>query len=278
MGKTSIKIINAKYNKSTIYIFFEDVRLNNNNVNFTIDEKTGIITIEPTTNQTYYIEIDLKTGIVKTMMKTEEEGEKIKGATSQIGQGYCYHGENTDKLLNMLNKLNNFTSNDFTNDFMNTLRDCLNEITPELESTMGTTLITAGILMLSSGPGLVVGVPMIIGGLGLCYLGAGGSISDPLNQYYWADAAPSVIAGIIPFIAEDRIILRLTKLAVKSSPVRKASKISLIFGFNNAAPENMVDYISGKGIDQVISSNLKQYLTDMNVSKGSYNKIRSILT
>ena len=263
---------------SPLYIFFEDVRLNNNNVNFTIDEKTGIITIEPTTNQTYYIEIDLKTGIVKTMMKTEEEGEKIKGATSQIGQGYCYHGENTDELLNMLNKLNNFTSNDFTNDFMNTLRDCLNEITPELESTMGTTLITAGTLMLSSGPGSVVGVSMIIGGLGLCYLGAGESISDPLNPYYWADAAPSVIAGLIPFIAEDRMILSLTKLAVKSSPVRKASKISLIFGFNNAAPENMEDYMCGKAIDQVISSNLKQFLTDMNVSKGSYNKIRSILT
>lgn len=245
---------------SPLYLLYEDMGLNNSDVIFTIDNVTGILTIESTTNQSYYIEVDLKTGIVKVMMKTDEEDELIKGAISLTTEGYCYHGERSDLLVDLLNAFNNFVSDDFKEEFLH-----------DLEDLAGSTLINAGVLTCASGA-IPVGAAMIALGIATCFTSTGGNLfsDDALNPYYWADAAPSIISsllisGSVTTFAKNALIL--SKIA--GTPI--GIKNSLKIGFCNSFPENFNEHILSKFKDQCKSNYLKKHLENMNFSKGSYN-------
>lgn len=259
---------------SSLDLLFEDMGLNNNNVIFTIDNETGIITIEPTTNQSYYIEIDLKTGITKVMIKTNE-GELIKGAMSEVSQGYCYHGELSDLLTSALNSLTNFMLNDFKNFILD---DVLNYDSDfflhEAEDITGSTLITAGVLTASTGGGAPLGATMILAGVALCFSSTGGNLlsNDAFNPYYWVDAIPSIIGGLCPGGEVGVVVKSAVKIKFLGMPLTIGKKTRLKMGAEAAIPKSIPEYVKNKFSDYAKSSVLKFYLDEYGYSRGNYTK------
>lgn len=254
---------------SPLYTLYQDMGLNKNDVIFAIDNKTGILTIESTTNQSYLIQVDLTTGIVKVMMKTLED-ELIKGAISKNTQGYCYHGERTDLITDNLNLFHNFGLNDFEKGVLSDLTDLA-----------GSTLITAGILSLSSVAGIPAGAFMIIAGTGLCLANVGvDSLDDLFNPYYWADAAPSIMGGIWPGGYVGNFVKTAIKLRSIGQPFKIREKLAIRSGIVGAAPTGIDDYLGSIVSGKIISDTLKYFLRNiMHYPEGSYHpsKIRRLI-
>ena len=231
-----------------LYQFYKDLGIKNNTVIFTIDNSTGLLTITPTSNASYYIVIDLKTGITKVMTNTTEN-ELIKGAISNPGQGYCYHRDRSNTLTDLLGKFMNFTKSDLGN-----------EITSDIEDIAGQTLITAGVCLIATGGGAPIGATFILLGMFSCFNSVGGDFSNLFNPYVWADATPSIVLGLIPGGTEIKEI----NLARRASVVL-GSKIAITIGLEKVLPNDVANVMIDKKINKVASDQLKSYLRYMKV-------------
>ncbi|OED30379.1 chitobiase/beta-hexosaminidase C-terminal domain-containing protein [Methanosphaera sp. WGK6] len=239
---------------SSSYLFYKDINLEQNNIKIILDEENGILTIEPISNATYYITIDLETGITKIIMNTEEE-DLIKGTLSFENQGYCYHEDRSNILNDYLNQFFGFLNSDISH-----------QIFQDIEGMIGSGAISAGMLvaLLGVSGGSILAPVLIVGGVGTCLHSVGvNNLHKFSNLYYWAEAAPSLISGFA-VMPEIRAVSGAAKLVKIGHMSTYGTKYAVTIGMGSAVT-SADSLIIEKYEDDIITEPLKKFLRFINV-------------
>lgn len=281
---SSLKTSNLSAN-SPIHLLYEDC-LNNGNFTFELDTENNEITIYNLNNNVYNILVDLNTGYVSTILNFTT----LKDTTIR----YTSDNKIQSNLNLIFNDLFNITGGggqgiwmNNNNDFLNnsqTLQSSLNtlfnltqsdigqEVIHEVMDLGGQTLITSGLILSTTGPGILIGGPIMLTGALLCFASTGGTANDLLNAYYWADAAPSIISALVPGFIEVKTTLKTVNMLNKISSLSEKSKY-IVTASTTTNVHNVNDIIISSIYEEAITNKTKDWLNQMGVPGDNRVKI-----